>query len=347
MKYVQESIFSGAIRSFCKTFAGAIGILIAIVLIGFGIAFVSGQSYLPEKSEITIAPDDKGQRELLPESAPAILRIDIHGIIGDIDITTEKIETILLDSREGFLKNNRVKAVLLHMNTPGGEATNADGIYRALMRYKEKYQVPIYVYVDGICASGGMYISAAADKIYASPTSVIGSIGIILGPTFNVSQAMDKLGIQSLTLTEGKDKDMLNPFRPWKPGEDQSLKDIVASLYDRFVSIMTTSRPQLTRQKLISDFGAQIYVAPKAQELGYIDEGNSDYDSTLKDLARAANISEGQNYQLVQLSIPRSFLSELADGKSPLLKGKVIHSLDLGIGIPSELNGKLLYLYQP
>jgi len=346
MKYVQESIFSGAIRSLCKTFAGTIGILIAILLIGFAIAFFPSPISMPDKSEMSVAPDANGQRTILPESTPVILRINFDGIIGDLTNTTENIETILLDSREGFLKNNRVKAVLLHMNTPGGEATNADGIYRALMRYKEKYQLPIYAYVDGLCASGGMYISAAADKIHASPTSVIGSIGIIVGPTFNFSQAMDKIGIQSLTLSAGKNKDMLNPFRPWKEGEDQSLKDIVSSLYGRFISVMTASRPQLTKERLISDYGAQVYLAAKAQELGYIDNGNSDYDTALSELAQAANISEGQ-YQVITLSISRSLISELTDGKSSLLKGKMVHSFDLGAGLSSEMSGKFLYLYQP
>ena len=67
---------------------------------------------------------------------------------------------------------------------PGGAADDSVGIYRALCEYKKKYNVPIYAFVDGLCASGGMYIACAADKIYATPSSVIGSVGVIMGPLF-------------------------------------------------------------------------------------------------------------------------------------------------------------------
>ncbi|MFI5264393.1 MAG: S49 family peptidase, partial [Candidatus Kapaibacterium sp.] len=88
-----------------------------------------------------------------------------------------------VESQEGDFKNNRVKGILLYMDTPGGYSTDSDTIYRLLMEYKKQYKVPIYAYVDGLCASGGMYIAITADKIMASDTSLIGSIGVI-APTF-------------------------------------------------------------------------------------------------------------------------------------------------------------------
>ena len=347
MNYARESVFTGAIRSLCKTFAGTVGILLGVVLLILILTFSSGPDFMPEKCEIRIAPDSKGETELLSRTSPAILRINFHGIIGEGDLTEEKIENVLSDSRIDFLNNNRVKGIFLHMNTPGGEATNADGIYRALMRYKEKHHVPIYAYIDGLCASGGMYISAAADKIYCSPTSVAGSIGIILGPTFNFSGAMDKIGIQSLTMTRGKDKDMLNPFRPWKEGEDASLQDILANLYEQFVSVMVAGRPKLTKEKLTNEYGAQVYIASKAMELGYVDEGNSNYYKALQDLTITAGIQPDQKYQVVELSVHRSFLADLAQGKSPLFSGKLVHGFNFGPGLSSEMSGKFLYLYQP
>src|SRR6267154_729814 len=157
-----------------------------------------------------------------------------------------------------------------------------------------------------------MYIASATDKILASPSSVIGSIGVILGPTFNFSGLMDKYGVQALTITQGKDKDMLNPFRPWQPGEDASLRNITLNLYDRFVSIVTTARPNLDRDKLINEYGAQVFVAENAQMLGYIDNGNADYDTAISELAKAAKIPENDMYQVLTIEPMHPFLSDLA-----------------------------------
>lgn len=348
MNYLKESIFVHALRTLCSTFAGAFGILVAFIVIFFFLTFFSSSQITPEKSEMTIEADAEGRRDVLSASSPVILRLDFHGILGDRDLTSAKIESILLDSQEGLLQHERVKAIFMHVNTPGGETTNCDGIYRALLAYKKKYNVPIYAFVDGLCCSGGMYITSAADRVYATPPSVIGSVGIILGPAFNFTDLMGKIGVQSLTLTEGKDKDMLNPFRPWKEGEAQSLRNILSGLYDRFVDIVTQSHPRLAKENLIDDYGAQVYLSNQAQALGYIDVADSDYNTAMRDLAEAAKIPQGTKYQVVKLSPPHSFLSEIAQKSSPLITGKLSHTFDVGQQQPSpDFAGKFLYLYTP
>ncbi len=343
---MRESIFVSAVRSFFTWFAAILGILLALAAIGVGIAFVSGPTLLPKGTEMTILPDAQGNRQMLSDSAPVILRISIHGVVGIDDLTGDIIDQILLDSSDGFLKNNRIKAILLHMDTPGGMVVDGDHIYRSLVAYKNKHSIPIYAYVDGLCASGGVYIASAADKIYATPVSVVGSVGVIMGPLFNFSGAMDKIGIQSLTLSDGKGKDELNPFRPWEPGEDQSLKAITSALYEQFVSIVTAARPRLDRNKLINDYGAHIFLANEAQNLGFIDGADATYNSTLQALVAAAGIQEGEAYQVVELTPPHSFISELTRGQSPLITGKLSHVFQLGPMNPN-LSGKFLYLYQP
>lgn len=340
MNFARESIFVGAIRSFCTSIAVILGLALGVGVVTMAISVLVGPDYFPPKAEPMIVPDAKGERTLLPGSSPAVLRIDFHGVIGMGDLTSHKIESLLLDSRDDFLKGDRVKAVLLHLNTPGGAADDADAIYRALMHYKAKYHVPIYAYVDGLCASGGMYIASAADKIYATPSSVIGSVGVIMGPAFNFSDAMIKIGVSSLTLTQGKDKDALNPFRPWKPGEDASLQAVMASLYHRFVGIVAAARPLLTQDKLINDYGAHVYIAEEAQKLGYIDVAGSDYSHALTGLSEAAGLKD--RYQVVQLTPFHPFLSGLTQSLSPQ---KFFQWL--GVPVSNELSGKLLYLYTP
>jgi protease-4 len=345
MDFTRESIFVGAIRSFCTSLATMLGIALGITLIVIGLAFISGSQYLPPKSEPLIMPDAEGDRTMLSGHSPAILRLELRGVIGTGDLTSDKIENVLLDSREDFLRGNRVKGVLLYINTPGGASDDCDAIYRALHNYKTKYNIPIYAYVDGMCASAGMYIACVADKIFASPPSVIGSIGVRLGPVFNFSGTMEKVGVSSLTLTQGRDKDALNPFRPWGPDEGADLKAVMAVLYERFLTIVTTARPQLDKDKLINDYGANVFIAKQAQELGYIDDGDMDYSRSLTALAMAAQIPEHTKYQVVQLLPPHPFLNSLSQAISPY---KLLQSF--GLSSPTnnpELNGKVLYLYQP
>jgi protease-4 len=345
MNFTRESIFVGAVRSFCTSLATILGLAIGITLIVMGIGFVSGSQYLPPKSEPLIMPDAEGDRTMLSGHSPAILRIDLKGVIGAGDLTSDKIENLLLDSREDFLNGNRVKGILLYINTPGGASDDCANIYQTLSAYKAKYNVPIYAYVDGMCASAGMYIACVADKIFSSPSSVIGSVGVRLGPVFNFYGTMEKVGVRSLTLTQGKDKDALNPFRPWGPDEGDDLKEIMAVLYDRFLTIVTTARPKLDKNKLINEYGANIFIAKQAQELGYIDDGDMDYSRSLSALANAAQIPETNKYQVVQLLPPRLFLNNFSQALSP---HKFLQSI--GLASPTnnpELNGKVLYLYQP
>lgn len=348
MQFVRESIFVSAVRMFCSAFAIIFGIVCAFAVVAVGLMLFSGPTILPpEKVEISLAPDAHGNRDLLPDSAPVILRINFHGVIGEADLVTANIEEILMASQEDFLRGGRVKGVLLHIDTPGGVANDADGIYRALLKYKQKFNVPIYAFVDGLCASGGMYIAATADKIFSTPESVIGSIGIIMGPAFNVSGTMAMYGVTSLTLTEGKDKDMLNPFRPYVAGEDQCLRSITKTLYERFVNIMVTHRPAINREKLVNEYGAQVYVSGEAEKIGYVDHGASDYEEALTALAIAAGIPENTEYQVVQIQTPNSILSALFESKFDLLKGKVKHVFDFGSNLTTEMSGKFLYLYVP
>ena len=347
MEFAKESIIVSAVRTFCKSFAAVIGILIGIVFVAIGLMMFSTPDIFPPTSTLLVSPDANGSRELLPHTAPVILKIDITGVIGQGDLTSKKLENALLDSREGMLAGNRVKAILLHLNTPGGTVDDADAIYSALLEYKKKYQTPIYAYVDGLCASGGMYIASAADKIFASSSSIIGSIGVILGPTFNFSGLMDRYGVQSMTISAGKDKDLLNPFRPWKPDEGASLRIITADLYERFVAIVTAARPLLDRDKLINEYGANVFIAKKAQMLGYIDVADSDYATAVSELVKQAKFSEEEFYQVMTISPARPFLADLTQGKLSLLTGKMTHQFQMNSSMNSELSGRFLYLYQP
>lgn len=347
MHFKRDSIFLSPIRKLLNAFGIVFGIALALFVIVLGINALSTNVTLPTKSELTISSDANWNRTLLPHTAPVLLRIPINGVIGTLDLTEKKFREMLLSSREDDLANNRVKGVLLYINTPGGTVTDSVGIYRALKTYKEKFHVPIFVYVEGMCASGGMYIAAVADQVFASEDSVIGSVGVLLGPVFNFSELIGKVGVQSLSITAGKDKDMLNPFRPWKPEEDASIKTIVEAEYVRFVDVVTVARKGLNKELLINEYGAQVFDAAKSKELGFIDAVDVSYEDVLTSLARAAGIKEEEKYQVFSIEPSHSFLQGLTENKWDILHGKINHVFPLGPNMTTEMSGKLLFLYQP
>ena len=346
MPETQESIFISSLRSFFKGFFSLIGIFFALVIfiiILSAIFLGKDTASTTTKTSLQILPDLKGNNELLSEKAPVVLQIDIHGIIGIGDSRSEIIENLLIDSRKNSLKKDRVKAILLHMNTRGGAATDSDNIYRMLLEYKKKYNTPIYAFIDGINASGGVYITSAADKIFATPVSIVGSVGVLMGPFMNFSKTLEKIGAESVTLTEGKGKDAMNPLRPWKENESANYKMIGDYYYNMFIDIVTKSRPKLSKEKLISTYGAQIFPSPEAETNGYIDKSNANYSDALKELLAAANIKEDDSYQVMKLKPKKSFTEELFES-SALFKGKINHQIKLS-NTDNEITEEFSFLY--
>jgi len=345
---MRESIFLASIRSFFLAFFGIIGFIIGIVVILIIIGALSettdGQpeinyTYTPE-----IKPNASGIRKSLSSDAPVILKLNIDGIIGTELLNSKTIRQKLIESGERSLKN-RVKAILLFIDSPGGSAIDSDAIYRLIKDYKETHKIPVYAYVNGLCASGGMYIASSADKIFASDVSLIGSVGVILSTAVNVSQLMDKLGIQSLTLYDGKGKDNLNPFRPWRKGEEDNIKEAINALYNRFVDVVAENRPNLDKTKLVEDYGADVFPAAKAKELGYIDDNGYDLNRTLKELAEKIGITD-EYYQVIALE-SKNWLTQLFTSENQLLKGKITHRLELTPEMQVGLKDPYMYLYRP
>ncbi len=345
---MRDSIIFASIRSFFVSLFAVVGIGIGITALVVLVALIStttNEEQLTTVYSAEILPNAEGVRKTLSKEAPVLLQINMHGVVGADGLTKNAIRQQLIESREGVFDNSRVKGILLHMNTPGGTVDDADAIYRLLKEYKEQYKVPVYAYVDGMCASGGMYIVSAADKIYASDVSLIGSIGVLVPSIINFSQLMDKLGLQSLTLTAGKGKDELNPLRPWKPGEQDSYQSIVNYYYQDFLNIVLAARPKMSKTKLVDEYGAHVFPAAIAQQYGYIDENGKSLSDAKKALLKELGI-EGDYYQVLQME-NKSWFSDLLKEQSPWLSGKVTHEIRLPSELPSELMNKFLYLYVP
>jgi len=318
----------------------AIGI-IPIIFVLVAVAGVNGDLDVKTYYNPLVVPNAKDSRKTLSTSAPVVLKININGMIGSEFLNMHTVKRQLTESREGKLKKDRVKAILIHINSPGGTVTDSNGIYTAIKEYKERYNVPVYAYVDGICASGGVYIACAADKIYATDISLIGSVGVLMNPFFNVTQLMEKVGVESKTITAGKGKDAMNPFRTWQPGEDDTFKLITESMYQHFLKVVTTNRPQMSRAHLINDFGANIFPAAKATEIGFIDGVTESLHETLDLLAQQLGI-EDDFYQVVEME-SKYWFANLMKSQSPLITGTLKHDLSMN----TEALTNFYYLYKP
>lgn len=201
-----DSIFRASTRAFFVSLSAMVGFLIAIFLLALLYSLLTSESELEKKYKVQILPGPDGKRKVLQSSSPIILQLDITGIVGTSGLDTSSIHELLAESREGDLKDDRVKAVLLNINSPGGVVVDADGIYRALVEYKKRFKVPVYAYIDGLGASGAYYIALASDKIYASEVGLVGSVGVIISTAFNLTDLLEKVGVKSLTLFQGKGK---------------------------------------------------------------------------------------------------------------------------------------------
>lgn len=342
---MQESLLATSLRSFLKAFFTLLGICLAFIpLILIFSLFNKSESEPESHFTMEYLPNAEGDRKVVSKSAPVILNIPIIGVVGAENLTMHHIRDMLVESREGSLKKDRVKGLFLHIESPGGTVVDADGIYHAIKAYKEKYNVPVYAYVDGLCASGGMYIASAADKIYASNVSLIGSVGVLIPALLNFSKLINTVGIESLTLSAGIGKDELNPLRPWKPGEQDAMQAIVNNYYGQFVNIVTAARPKLDKEKLIKEYGAHIYPAKQAEEYGFIDGSGISRNEALKLLLRQLNIQD--HYQVVKLE-KETWYSTLFSSESPLRTGQIKHQLQLTKELSVDMMNQPLYLYQP
>ena len=346
MEIVKESVFISAIRSLCKTLFGTVGIFLAFIPLFIIGSLSLGSKEASDKTIFTLLPDLSGSNSLKPLSSPVILQLSIQGVIGEDSLTAQVISSQLLDSHKGALQKDRVKGILLYLKTPGGTVIDSDNIYRMLMQYKKRFSVPIYAYVDGLCASGGVYISCAADKIFSSPISEIGSVGVRAGEYFNVYDLLTKHDIKLVSVNNGTNRNALSPFTSWENvgKESENLQNICAGLYQNFVDIVSSARPLLTKEKLINEYGANFYLAPQAQEYGYIDNGNACYDDALSELLATAKIDTSKPYQVVELQARAKWLASLFKGDSA-----IINLLGYFFNTPKKNNGMqhFSYLSQP
>ena len=215
---------------------------------------------------------------LMPSPArEKVLMIDVEGILssgGDPGpLSREKnVVSRLFERLERAAGDPLVRAVILRLDTPGGEVTASDIIYHEILRFKERTGKPVVGLMMGIAASGGYYIASACDVIMAHPTTLTGSIGVIsVFP--NVESLMSKIGVKVDVIKSGASKDSGTPFRGMTEEEKGIFQGIIDEYYEDFLKAVSGNRKERIADgdlRKIAD--GRVYTAPQALELKLIDE---------------------------------------------------------------------------
>lgn len=177
-------------------------------------------------------------------------------------------------------ENKHAKAVAVLINSPGGSPVQSMLIFKRIRALAEKTDKKVYVFAEDVAASGGYFIALAGDEIYADPSSIIGSIGVIAAG-FGFSQAIAKIGVERRVYTAGEKKMTLDPFKPEDPEDVARLKSLQADIHETFKDVVRSRRgDKLTSEDL---FTGEFWTGVRAKELGLID-GLSDVYSKMHEL---------------------------------------------------------------
>ncbi len=202
----------------------------------------------------------------------AMVRVD--GMISDA--TRANAETIIEGLREAF-EDSKTKGVVLRINSPGGSPVQSDYVYREIKRLRSLHKdIPVHAVIVDIGASGAYYIASAADNIYVNPSSIVGSIGVLMNG-FGFTGAMEKLGVERRLLTAGDSKGMLDPFTPLKEDEVAHVKGLLNHIHQQFIGAVKQGRGE----RLKDDpqlFSGKFWAGEQGIALGLADEiGDVDY----------------------------------------------------------------------
>jgi len=193
--------------------------------------------------------------------------IDINGVIAaDAEANADSVVTAL---RKAF-EDKSTQGLILRINSPGGSPVQAGYINDEIMRLRDKYpDIPVYAVVADVCASGGYYIAAAAQEIYADKASMVGSIGVVMSG-FGFVDTMEKLGVERRLLTAGESKGLLDPFSPVREQEVDHVKTMLGSIHQQFITVVKDGRGDRLKggDEL---FTGLIWTGEQSLELGLID----------------------------------------------------------------------------
>lgn len=237
---------------------------------------------------------------------PSIAVMDISGQIFD---SSSAIETLKK------LKNNPlVEGVIVRVDSPGGAVTPSMEIYDYILNLGK----PVYAAMGSVAASGGYLISLGADSIYAEPSTITGSIGVIMN-LVNTQELMDKIGVKSVVLKSGAYKDAGSPARQMTEQDKKVLNDVLMDMYYQFTDIVIQRRG-LAKEKVMQLADGRVYTGRMAQKNGLINHIGS-WRKAADDMKDKLN---KPNLEVYEVPAPKTMLEKLTETSSKTELGKII-----------------------
>ncbi len=200
--------------------------------------------------------------------------VEVNGMISDA--TPANADTIIKGLRKAF-RNENTKGVVLRINSPGGSPVQSDYVYREIRRLRSQHpDTPVHAVIVDVGASGAYYIASAADNIYVNPSSIVGSIGVLMNG-FGFVDAMEKLGVERRLITAGENKGMLDPFEPLKKKDEAYARQLLGQIHQQFIDAVKQGRGD----RLVDNpelFSGKFWTGIEGIHLGLVDEvGDVDY----------------------------------------------------------------------
>ena len=248
---------------------------------------------------------------------------------------------LLLEQLDKARRDRLVKAVILRINSPGGAVTASELMHDEITHFKKSGK-PILAVMMDVAASGGYYIACACDEIVAQPSTVTGSIGVVM-QMFDISDTMNMIGIRSDAIISGTFKDTGSPYRAMRPEERELFQNVVDDMYERFIDVVVDGRPKLDEAAVRRLADGRIYTATQALEAGLIDR-----IATLREAIALAKRRAGtKRIRLVAYQRPLGYRPNYYT-RAPLPPGGAVTLLNIDLASwLSRSTPRFMYLWAP
>ena len=324
------------------------GFLIFCVIIAVVVIAAIAGTFFPDEdfSEVLDtakigALNKKGKNVGLPKyTHDYIARLDIKGTIQEKNETYN--QAWLLDTIDCLINDDKNKGLFIFVDSPGGTVYEADELYLKLCEYKESGR-PIYAYFAHMAASGGYYIGCAADYIMTNRNCTTGSIGVIMGPIYTLTGFFEKYGIESTSITAGKNKNMMNINEPLTDEQRKIMQDYIDEAYDQFTGIVAKER-DLSIEKVRELADGRVYTAQQALKLKLIDKICS-YNDAVEYTKSELFGNEDVAFEYIEYEREKSFMELLTEMSSKICEPKADSIIEDMTGRLSECPKGPAYFY--
>jgi len=313
-------------------------ISVAMLLQGCSVISIDLQPRVRPLKEETV--EGKGKAKILLMDVSGLLSDETGGLVLGSPPPRVPVVARVREELQKAEEDDAVKALIVRINSPGGTITASDLIYREIDVFKRRRKIPVVAVLMDVAASGGYYAALAADRIIALPTTVTGSIGVVM-LTVNAQGLMEKIGVAPLAIKSGELKDAGSPFRPLTAEERAVFQSVIDQMYSRFVTLIAGSRkiPE-DRVRAIAD--GRIYTADQAKALALVDEV-----AYMEDVVAAARQAAGvEEARVVMYQRPKEYRANYYSA-APVAAPGLETSLQQLTALLGGSGPRFLYLWWP